>query len=286
MLKNESWIYSTKGFIILLLTLANIFMWSAYFMIKNVYEGNEEKAGQLGDTFGVITSFFSTLTFAGLIYSIFVQRKEMVEQNQINAAQLKTNILIQDSTAIQRFETTFFRMVERLEKARERVEINDDLEYKFTGDAAFKIILKNVNDFFYVDKKPVSYTSQNHAEIARLYKKGNQSFTKINHYYKEFENILILIVDSNLPLIVRRFYVRVLQTYLTSEEELVLLYYYVAFQINPPDKAKDEIVRILLFKTMSFGKFPDSPELTYNDWLFDNSRLDRLKTELTEVTKM
>jgi Na+/melibiose symporter-like transporter len=43
---------------------------------------DREKAGQLGDSFGGVTSLFSALAFAGLIYTIFLQKRELESQRE------------------------------------------------------------------------------------------------------------------------------------------------------------------------------------------------------------
>lgn len=58
-----------------------IFMILNYFFV-NKYFNSWEVRGQFGDSFGVITALFSGLAFAGLIYAIFLQRKELSLQRQ------------------------------------------------------------------------------------------------------------------------------------------------------------------------------------------------------------
>lgn len=108
-----------------------------------ISEFTMERSGQFGDSFGIVTSLLSGLAFAGLIWSIFLQREDLAYQreslditHQENARQTdelrnqkkqfeKQNIQIK----IQSFENVFFKMlsfhnqiVNSLDLAEERKE--------------------------------------------------------------------------------------------------------------------------------------------------------------------
>lgn len=52
------------------------------FFIINKYFDSWEVRGQFGDSFGGITALFSSLAFAGLIYTIYLQRNELQLQRE------------------------------------------------------------------------------------------------------------------------------------------------------------------------------------------------------------
>lgn len=52
-----------------------------YFIINKFFDSWEIR-GQVGDSFGVITTLFSGLAFAGLIYTIYLQRNELQLQRE------------------------------------------------------------------------------------------------------------------------------------------------------------------------------------------------------------
>ena len=99
------------GFVLLVMML------SAFFVIKLI-EGWDHR-GQFGDLFGVVNALFSGLAFAGLIITIRQQHIDLKYQRQ---AIEQTNQEMQNQTAefdkqnetlrIQRFENTFFKMLE------------------------------------------------------------------------------------------------------------------------------------------------------------------------------
>lgn len=104
---NNSWlcymIWAVLG-VILIMAL------SFYIIFNNI--GTWDKRGQFGDLFGAVNALFSGLAFAGLIITIRQQHKNLEYQQQtIN--QSKKDIKQQNETMkIERFENTFFKMLE------------------------------------------------------------------------------------------------------------------------------------------------------------------------------
>jgi hypothetical protein len=68
-------------------------------------------AGSLGDSFGIVNSLFSGLAFAGVIVTILLQRQELTESREI--------------FRIQRFEGSFYRLLELYRKNLEDIRIVD-----------------------------------------------------------------------------------------------------------------------------------------------------------------
>ena len=85
--------------------------------------GNSEKQGQFGDQFGAVNALFSGLAFAGLIFTIILQKKELALQREElteTRAELKgqkEQLEEQNKTLkIQRFENTFFQMLNQFQE--------------------------------------------------------------------------------------------------------------------------------------------------------------------------
>lgn len=81
--------------------------------------GGWEQRGQFGDLFGVVNALFSGLAFAGLIITIRQQhqdleyQKQAIEQtNQEMRSQTKEFDKQNETLRIERFENTFFKMLE------------------------------------------------------------------------------------------------------------------------------------------------------------------------------
>lgn len=92
---------------------------------------NPEKQGQFGDQFGAVNALFSGLAFAGLIFTIILQKKELaLQREELSQTREELNgqkkqMEEQNRTLrIQRFENTFFHMLELQQ------QIVNDLETK------------------------------------------------------------------------------------------------------------------------------------------------------------
>ena len=131
------------GFVLLVMML------SAFFVIKLI-EGWDHR-GQFGDLFGVVNALFSGLAFAGLIITIRQQHIDLKYQRQ---AIEQTNQEMQNQTAefdkqnetlrIQRFENTFFKMLEVQQS------IVNDL---YAGDSHSQWVDENSADGVYSKKE-------------------------------------------------------------------------------------------------------------------------------------
>lgn len=70
--------------------------------------------GTIGDMFGVINSLFSGLALAGIILTILLQRKELKYQRE-ELRDTRKEFQVQNETLkIQRFENTFFHLLDQL----------------------------------------------------------------------------------------------------------------------------------------------------------------------------
>jgi len=92
----------TKNF--LLLVAIVIALWIGFFASVVLYPGFSgwEQRGQFGDTFGAINSLFSGLALAGLVYTVFLQQKQLKlqqEELRITNQELARNADAQESFA-------------------------------------------------------------------------------------------------------------------------------------------------------------------------------------------
>lgn len=82
---------------------------------------------QFGDSFGAANSLFSGLAFAGLIYTIFLQRKELQLQRQ--ELQLTRNELTRSAEAQEKSENALSKQAFAAQAAAEIAAINNILAY-------------------------------------------------------------------------------------------------------------------------------------------------------------
>lgn len=89
-----------KQFIFGLVILAILTLWGAsWYFIPLMYSKEELEAGTFGDMFGAVNALFSGLAFAGLIYTITVQRQELTLQREAIIMQTEELRMQREETA-------------------------------------------------------------------------------------------------------------------------------------------------------------------------------------------
>ena len=88
-----------------LLTVFAIYTAGLLWATQPISEISINKAASFGDSFGVITSLFAGLGFAGVLATIFLQREEL----KLTRRELQETKI---TLARQRFEDTFYRMID------------------------------------------------------------------------------------------------------------------------------------------------------------------------------
>lgn len=93
-----------------------IWVLGSFYIDKNIISqsinvSNEEARGLFGDKFGAINALFSGLAFAGIIFTIVLQRKELSLQRK-ELEDTRNVLKNQNETLeLQRFENTFFNLL-------------------------------------------------------------------------------------------------------------------------------------------------------------------------------
>jgi len=59
-----------------------VILWLISWILIVLYLDGDEARGQFGDMFGAVNSLFSGLAFAGIIYTIILQQREISEQRE------------------------------------------------------------------------------------------------------------------------------------------------------------------------------------------------------------
>lgn len=214
-----------------------------------------EKRGQLGDMFGFIGALFSGLAFAGLIVTMLQQREDL--QNQKDEIQLQRKDLEAQTAALQlqkeeiaqtnkelkeqnktimlqRFENTFFNMLDFQMKIYGQVKCTTSVEPK-KGDDAFVYFFNILRDKI----------RTNEINIENVY------YGELDHYNRHLSQILNLVDGAYfLTMEEKNKYVGILASHM-SYYELVMFFYY---GISPDGKkrAKDLVEKYALFR--DFGK--------------------------------
>lgn len=174
--KNESTNY--WPLILLSVGVVGLFFASWWWLTASI--NDPEQRGQFGDQFGAVNALFSGLAFAGLIFTIILQKKELALQREElteTRAELKgqkEQLEEQNKTLkIQRFENTFFQMLNQFQ------EIVNNISYSY---------LDILNEYHTVKGREAFYDS---FEVA-IHKTKLQDWNPvhINHKYVGMRDII------------------------------------------------------------------------------------------------
>lgn len=234
---------------------------------------DKEIRGTFGDQFGAVNALFSGLAFAGLIYTIILQRRDLELQRndlKLQREELALNRKeMEEQTAefekqnetlrIQRFENTFFNMLSQFQEVVNSLSItyrSGRETHEARGREVFKCAFEG-NVFVCVDI-PIGDTPQMcfygmskviKAEKLNGYCKADVP-TNFDHYFRLLYRILKFVRDT--PLITKfddeYEYTSMLRAML-SRYELVWLYYNGLSEYGV-DKFKPLIERYAMLKNL------------------------------------
>ena len=233
---------------------------------------DKETRGTFGDQFGAVNALFSGLAFAGLIYTIILQRRDLELQRKdlkLQRDELALNRKeMEEQTAefekqnetlrIQRFEHTFFNMLSQFQEVVNSLSLTygeGGRTIEASGREVFKAAFERafVNVFIPRNGMPVLmfYGMRNVIKAENLvgYSKADVP-TNFDHYFRLLYRILKFVRDTPL---VTSFndeyeYTSMLRAML-SRYELVWLYYNGLSEYGA-DKLKPLIERYAMLKSL------------------------------------
>lgn len=120
---------------------------------------SDTERGTFGDQFGAVNALFSGLAFAGLIYTIILQRKDLKLQRR-DLRQQRTEMKAQtaqfekenETLRIQRFENTFFNMLSQFQ------EIVNNISYSYHDYTTKNTVTIKGREAFYVSFETAPHT--------------------------------------------------------------------------------------------------------------------------------
>lgn len=265
-------------FIIMIILVLTLWILSLLLLKDNVNRGT------FGDMFGAVNAIFSGLAFAGLIYTILLQKEELeLQRNEIS--ETRREFITQNNTLkSQRFENTFFNMLELHHKIvdgidtneRKSISINNQQIIKLSGRDVFKNeYYKLISEFSYNKNENVQKT-RNEIYLAR-YKTVQTDF---GHYFRNVYRIIKLIDTTDFfPLEnkdsekdklnqeERYKYTSILRAQLSDYETLWI--FYNCLSSNGIEKFKPLIERYCMFKNIPANELFDPSEYSeFNESAF------------------
>ena len=217
----DFWI-SAKGMAVI--SMIVILAWVGYGLAVVYLFGDLAEASQSGDMFGGISALFSGLAFAGLIFTLLIQRKELqlqreemarlVEEQAETREQIKEQtqqVAIQtDFFKIQIFEKNFFQLIDILTDHVNGLVLGSG-EARLTGRAA----LERIVDEMIADLKEDAKTEG--CQIFECYETRYQhELNDLGPIFRILYNILKYIEESEITN--KRYYGNIFRAQLNNAE--------------------------------------------------------------------
>lgn len=195
------------------------------FITWPVSEFTVGKSGVFGDSFGLLTSFFSGLAFAGLIITMLMQKEELELQRKelsLTREELvaqRQELTNQNNTMRQqRFENTFFQMLSLHNEIVRSVEIGSGSK-QLTGRSAFELLRSDFitnGDGKYLKDAGIDRIN----EIYLKFHQKNQH--RIGHYFRNLYTIIKFVDESDVES--KKLYTNIVRAQLSSYELFFLFY--------------------------------------------------------------
>ena len=167
--------------VILIIVVIVIYALSWMFVDCSYTQGADR--GTFGDKFGAINALFSGLAFAGLIFTIVLQRKELSlqrEELQLTRQEMSDQTIEfekQNSTLqLQRFENTFFQLLNQFEQ--------------ITSNPTFSYMENTDCKEYYPDGDGPAYPIDQKRSVIVGRELFRHAFEEVPHYYKVVATIL------------------------------------------------------------------------------------------------
>ena len=236
--------------------------------------------GQFGDTFGAVNALFAGLAFAGIIFAIILQKKELELQRQElketrdEIRGQKEQLEAQDRTLQkQNFENSFFQLLSFHNEIVNSLELPSGGGFKVGGRMCFHFFLQGLKDKYGPRNLKTSEQMKNrinvlYEEFLSQYQRGD-----IGHYFRHLYNT-VKFVDQHK--FIKEFedkktYTNLIRAQLSSNE-LGLLFYNCLSDRGA--KFKHLVEKYALLEDMDFRKLLDPEHRSlYEDRAYGESGL-------------
>ena len=241
------------------------------------FSSTKNNPGIFGDMFGSVNALFSGLAFAGIIYAILLQRRELQlqrEDNELTRNQMKNQevqLAAQNETfKLQQFENSLFQLINYLSTVVSTMIIGADKTDTKVGRACFRVMYNVLRGPYakirlkcrIIDNEEEALIS----EVQQSYDHVNGSFSQlVTPYFNTLFEILNFIDVSEVSN--KQFYSDILRAQL-SPDELTLIFYYGCSKISPVE-LKTLIERYAVLKYVPKHELLDESHLgLYKDEAF------------------
>ncbi|MEL3921995.1 putative phage abortive infection protein [Aeromonas enteropelogenes] len=232
-------------YLLIFLFLFSIFLWVNFpsilefaFHGKYANKNNLMSPNEFGDSFGVLNALFSGLAFAGLLYSIRLQGKELADSKSEMKSQGAEFLAQTKAMNRQAFDSAFFQLLNfnndiakgtdlalahTFEESQDEMS-SKDVFYSGSGRAAFKEMYRFLVDV--MEYREFAYIPDQFMEMQETYMSfHNKVGEHLAHYFRNLYQVLKFIDDSSiLNGYEKKKYSNMIRAQV-SKYELVLLFY-------------------------------------------------------------
>jgi hypothetical protein len=211
--------------------------------------------GTFGDMFGSVNALFSGLAFAALIYTIFLQRRELKLHHQeieLTHREVKAQVeqlQAQNETLKKRsFEDTFFELLRLQNDITNSIDLNAANGHVVKGRDCFKFIYEKLSKVWKTrDLKGVDEKERINRTYLAFYAEYESEF---GPYFSNLYNVIKFVDISDAER--KKLYTNFVRAQLSSFE-LVMIFYSVLSELDKGGKFKLLIEKYALLKSL-----PDS----------------------------
>ena len=187
--------------------------------------GNVDKAGVFGDSFGVLTALFSGLAFAGIVFTILLQREELALQG--DELKLTREELIRQHRTLKRqnFESTFFQMLRLHNDIVNSIDLSAVRQgqvIETSGRDCFVVFYDRLRSYHAEEKGEYPERSAKDTLTAGYEKFWDIHQKELGHYFRYLYTIFKFITGSDVD--DKRLYSNIVRAQLSDQELLILFY--------------------------------------------------------------
>jgi hypothetical protein len=183
----EYWIWIV-GFLFVILILG---LWYyTYFELKDL---DADERGTFGDMFGSVNAIYSGLAFAGIIFTILLQRKELQYQRE-ELRETRQEFITQNKTLkAQRFENIFFNLVSLHNQIVNDIDYDKRVQLTL-NPGKYKTLTFKGRDVFREGFKDLHSNLNECSDINETYLKFYEKRkTDFGHYFRNLYRIIKIV---------------------------------------------------------------------------------------------
>lgn len=195
------------------------------------FASTREEPGVFGDMFGAVNALFSGLAFAGLIYTIWLQRIELrlqrreLEATRHELAGQKAQMEAQNRTLRrQNFENTFFQLLRLHNDIVNSIDLVDENNRITKGRDCFQTFYSRLRKVHkskanLQDTDVISIRTQLNVIYLEFYSSHS---SELGHYFRSIYNIVKFVKNSEVEN--KSLYTNLVRAQLSSYELLLMFY--------------------------------------------------------------